>query len=610
MDLILDSSRDFVIEEIGELEITNGDLSQLGLVRNSLRKELQIPIHNAFRMDVNYPSSSKFMSSIFKKLDNDVTVIPPSAIVRLVIDTTPLANLKLSPDDAASKKMVSELQTSLDPKKLAPHEAIIESLRLIDAIRSIKKRAVVASSAFAGFISSQLTTNNKLGEFLVNAGIIAEDTHTVTEERVITGEQIKDMGYQSLLMVSSLVGDMPSEFKKHFEVLEFIGLHDALGDDESVYEHPLIRDIYATAKNEAMSKGFDAPAWLSDIFSKASNGSNVHVQASALWREGENEKTCKLEIKVGKNDIVGELAFYLLSLKQVQTSNIERARDFAFMRLLVLRHALSLTSDELCPMTCNSVLTVDPAEINEWFSKVRQPEKYYSFLYVSMISFLKSGHHASAANLDNTLVKVMSAMGSPISLEVARNWIPCAVYFGPHVASVRMLYAYLLFRSKSTPVSNAIALRMAPNPPLASGYCNLEIFIDALHSAGFFDALGTADEYRHFKDNMKEIRSSMHYVAPYAFYLYGKSAPDPLFIKQEAGKLAAYASALKDALPGTSLIMSPALMKLAGESSRNSISATLHVQGFASAFQRFFRITVEQSLAKRLGVTRRELIAN
>jgi hypothetical protein len=316
------------------------------------------------------------------------------------------------------------------------------------------------------------------------------------------------------------------------------------------------------------------------------------------------EEIVVLPQRKGVDTLLGELAIYLLSFKQIIPANAERAREFAFARQLVVRHGLFMDSDELLHMVVSAPLIVDASELREWAMRMKRPEVAYACLYMTAHSFLISGHHGSAANLDNKLMRVIGALGNPISLEVSRAMLSTAVYNGPHVASVRLLIGYLLHRSSTEKVTNAIALRLRPNPPLSAAYLNLEIFVDALHSARFFEVLGKVDEYRSFKDHVKEIRATMWYVAPYSYYLYGKTAPDPLYQKGEAAKMASYAAALTTALPTTTLALSPALLKLAEESNRNAISSVLYVEAYVTAFRRFFRVSIEQNMAKTFGVSR------
>jgi hypothetical protein len=216
---------------------------------------------------------------------------------------------------------------------------------------------------------------------------------------------------------------------------------------------------------------------------------------------------------------------------------------------------------------------------------------------------MKSGHHATAANLDNTLCKLYGALGLSLNINIARDMIATAVYNGPHVGSMRLTYAYLLMRNARQKISGALAYRLFPNPPMSAAYCNLELFMDSLNAALFFDVLDKKSEYLSFKQNMKEIRETMWYVAPYSIYMFGKTTPDPTYAKAQAATLAAYASAIGDALPNTSLTMSPALMKLANEANRNSISSALYVRAYSGAFVRYFRQSIETSLMKKFGGT-------
>jgi hypothetical protein len=391
--------------------------------------------------------------------------------------------------------------------------------------------------------------------------------------------------------------------KRALSTVEFAKLVDAAPDDESTYLHPVMADVYLKIKQVMSVRSFTAPPSVEKVISSRDHPNGVVVK---LW-VGSGEETRALEVKAGKAVMLGELAFYIISFKQVVPANLERAREFAFSRELVLRHGLFMDSTEKMPMTIGETLRFDAEELRLWANKVKKPEVFYACLYASAHSFLISGHHASAANLDNKLAKILGALGEQTTLEAVRNLIPTAVYHGPHPASMRLLLAYLFTRAKTEKITNAIALRLRPNPPLSAAFVNLEIYCDALNAARFFEVFGKQDEYRTFKTNMAEIRRTMWYVAPYSKYLYNKSVEDPQFEKAEAGKLAAYAAALRVALPTSSLAMSPALDKLATESNRNALAATLYVESYVLAFRRFFRFTVEQNMSRAFGVRREAL---
>jgi hypothetical protein len=165
-----------------------------------------------------------------------------------------------------------------------------------------------------------------------------------------------------------------------------------------------------------------------------------------------------------------------------------------------------------------------------------------------------------------------------------------------------MLYAFCLWRGIQEQINNAIAIRLRPNPPLSTGLCNLEIFMDALYAARFFEVMDRGFEYTSFKMHMKAIHETKWYVAPYANYFFGKTMPDPIYAKSEATKYAAYAAALDAALPNSTLKLAPSLAKLASNANQNAISATLYVEAYTAGFRRFFRTVIESVMSKKFGV--------
>lgn len=598
-DLRLDTNPSFEIVEDEGFDVDVGDLSQLGLERGKLPAALQLPIVQGARIDLNGCAKSAIIKTLFQ-VPRD---IPEDAVIRLSVDTTLLQQAAIGDSREGSIRAIAELQNALDPTNAYTMKDIVQNPSMVDATQAIIERGHLARANVAARINAQLVDNEELLAFLVSQDIIQSDQRTAAAESAISEEELRAMSYGQFLAVQAKMRDVDEMLRKNLQVIDFLKLLEAAPEEESTFLHPLMSATFQKIRQEVSVRSFQCPESISRVVTRKDFGRLVAVQAET----GPADAIVKIPIVDGKQHLVGEFALYILSLRQVAPANVERAREFAFARQIIVRHGLFIGSDEKKNMVLRAPLTIDALEVREWALRVKKPEASYACLFATAHSFLISGHHATAANMDNKLAKILGAIGQPVSLEQARSMLSTAVYNGPHVASMILLIAYLLNRANKEKVSNAIALRLRPNPPLSAAYVNLEIFADALNAARFFEVLGRQDEYNSFKENMKEIRRTMWYVAPYSMYLYGKSAPDPSYHKTEAAKLASYASALRTALPNSTLLMSPALEKLAEESNRNAISSALYVEAYVVAFRRLFRVSIEQQMAKSFGIGRAAL---
>jgi hypothetical protein len=578
------------------LVINHGDLSQLGLTRGQLKPLLQIPISKDILLV--FPGSAKnpFWKNFFTILDTT----PADHDIRLKVDTSAMHKAKFGTTEPEHLASIKTVQDSLDPAMAASHDDIMKSDRIVQRVANLSRREGPSRQLLHTAINEALATNEQLRRYLTLNNYIADEASTERDEPYITRDSFETIDYPAMLSIGNLMKDMSDSVANAYKVVEFSLMYAVLKDDESIGDHPLLADSYATAKAETMIKAYRAPNFLQVHFTKRSHGEAVLVTAQI----GKDGNFTDLPVNNGRASMLGEFAFYFTSFKQIVPTTVERAHDFAFSRLLVLRHGLFYDSNETCNVNVTAQLVIDSADIAHFVSAFQKPEKYYACLYASVISFLKSGHHATAANLDNTLMHIFGSLGITTNIDQVRNIIPFAVYNGPHVASMRLTYAYLLYKNSREKITNSVALRLFPNPPGATAYCNLEIFINALHSARFFEVLDRMDEYIAFKTQMKEIKRTMWHVAPYAMYLFNKTAVDPVSIKQEIAKMAGYATALTGAMPNTSLAMSPALSKLASENGRNTFSAGLLVNAYVAGFTRFFRHSIEARMAKVYGVPR------
>jgi hypothetical protein len=298
---------------------------------------------------------------------------------------------------------------------------------------------------------------------------------------------------------------------------------------------------------------------------------------------------------------MSNLAVYALHYCMPDADDKEACADFAFQRVIVARHKLFANSDEIT--RCDQIKSVhlDDAAIARFKTRLAAPTLYYVTLFTSLISFLKSGHHATMFGIVGTLQKMCRAINVQHDNTRIASLIKSCVYWGSHVAETRLATYFLMSRAQNEKLSRAIVSRINPAPPTYSAVCNLELFIDSLNAAGFFTFTNKTHQYDKFKIHMEKIRRVMHYASPYSMYLYGLSEPEPEIDRTEAMKFAAYASAINDVLPNSTLGLSPSLQKAAQLANVNSIEANLIVSAYANAFRRFFKAKIAGQMSRTLG---------
>jgi len=68
-------------------------------------------------------------------------------------------------------------------------------------------------------------------------------------------------------------------------------------------------------------------------------------------------------------------------------------------------------------------------------------ELLYCQLATVLISFLKSGHHATAARIENTYAKIASSLGFQVDISSIAPKRDTIFYEGFHPASMRLVFA-------------------------------------------------------------------------------------------------------------------------------------------------------------------------
>lgn len=596
-DLKLQTNEKYVATEAFEYMYTEGDLSLLGLDRNRLASSLCFPaVTNAQFTFANAATHAFWRSATtFAPELADADKPKESDTVVLRITTAGLKDNFIGGTEVAQRRAIRDLQAALDPVHHVTAEEVAGDPRAKEFLDKTEEAEPRMCSIVSSDWTSLAATSTRFRSWAMDAFHFSEGT--VAEDLLILPKAIHDLSYADWLVGSSLYVDRSEEAQRAWNLIDFVKLYSSTGASETTFAHPVSRDIFNTISADLSLHQFKCPDAISALFNGSTTLAAVNI--ALFWCDDKFTTLRPFAIKEGSLRSLREFGVYCLSLKQITGTTAERAQEFAMTRMLLVRHGLLHDSQEIVPMNMTDRIAVDMTEAKNFISACRQPEMYYMCLYAAVISFQKSGHHATAANLDNTLQKLLGSISIVASREHVRSLLSSAVYNGTHPASMRLMIAYCHHRVVTMKLSGAIAYRLVAQPPLAVAYHNLEIFMDALSASDFFKVLDRVHEYSSFKDHMKTIRSTMWYVAPYSLYLYNKTAPDPSYAKQEAAKLASYAAAINTALPNTTLVFSPALRKLASQAAVNSISATLLVEGYVDAFRRFFKQTVTRTLTDR-----------
>lgn len=579
---------------------TEGDMSQIGMDRDIQSAPLHIPaIEKGLIVFPRAANHGFWKSALTPPEGSDVT---DTDAVIMTVKTVGLLKTDIGADSAEHAKIISDLQEALDPVREISMQSVTNDERMQAHLASIMARLPRAAAVVSAALTQLAIIDDRF--FAWARENLGMSEATVRDDIVITPNLVIDMNYANWLVASSLWRDRSDSEMQSWKVVDVSKLLAAANLDESTYQNELLSDMYNVVRADLSVQAFKCPARIAELFEGILTLANVNVKVS--YGEDETKIRGNFTIKPGKLNMLRELTMYVLSLRQIMGVSPDRAREFAMTRMLIVRHGLIHDTKEVSLMEPKIPFVQSMDDVVNWLGMCRKPETFYMCMMTAVISFLKSGHHASAANLDNTLEKLLGAISIPTNRESSRNLLMTSVYNGTHPASMRLLMAYCLHRVQTKKLSGAISYRLATSPPLAMGFNNLEIFMDALNAAEFFAMMGRTAEYTTFKDHMRTIRSSMWYVAPYSLYLFGKTKPDPLYAKGEAAKLAAYAAAISSALPNSTLIYSPALRKMANQASVNSISAQLMIEGYVDAFRQFFKRTVARTLTEKKKIRGRE----
>jgi hypothetical protein len=577
-----------------------GDLSQLGLKRGALLPEQSIPAVDAASITLTTTEalSHPFITKLFPVPDLGANVTPKS--LQMVISTAGLLKVKLP--DAQKKK----LQDAIRPTASDIMTPLLNDVKLRDFNSKIDNGKDVDCAIIASFITSQFGENKPLFDFAIGQDIAQGEEATMTTQATADPKKIATASYATLLTLKSKSGELPGNVKRSWDRIEYLSLLKAYGLTDALMTHPVVEPLFKELYAEHSVAHYEAPDFLAALIKPKVLYPNIVLKVG--YTKSTDGSWVDCVVKPANDGIAKEFAMFALMHKQSAHPLAEHNFEVAFTRVLVIRHALITGSKECAAMTVDEPIPVDVAAIDFFVASLRKPELFYAGIFMSAISFLKSGHHATTFNIEYAYQKVLSSMSIQVDVSKAARMVNSIVYWGTHPANMLLLVNYMYHRAKHEKMSGALTYRMHPVPPMFAGYCNLELFIDAIHVTGFFELMNSEAEYDDFKRNMSIIRSKMHLCAPYAYYLFGVIEDDPTDAKNEVAKFAAYATSIDAVLPGGTLNLSPSLRKLAQEQGKNSIAASLQIDAFVRAYRRFFGQIIEGKMRAALPKARQQAL--
>jgi hypothetical protein len=218
------------------------------------------------------------------------------------------------------------------------------------------------------------------------------------------------------------------------------------------------------------------------------------------------------------------------------------------------------------------------------------------------ISYMKSGHHATANNVGHTLAKLLDAIDQPHDSSDLPERLAYGTYYGSKPADQRAVALFLRTKYSRNELSFAIGRRITPHGPGTVSMFLLNMVMDQLENVKFFEYLGRSAQYTHFKGVFNQYSKTAYREAPYSQFFYGNGKAESVEMKQAVAPMYAYAAAIGSAMPHSTIGDSVALRRDASASANNSITARLEVESFVRAYRTFLRGMIRKQLEVKAGL--------
>jgi len=203
----------------------------------------------------------------------------------------------------------------------------------------------------------------------------------------------------------------------------------------------------------------------------------------------------------------------------------------------------------------------------------------------SVASFMKAGHHATAAGLAHTVVKLLQSMTVVLNVDIAvvSKLIPYGSYYGFHCASIILVFSFLADKAQRDDLSFAISRRLYVSPPGTVGFNVAMIFLCALDRAQFFHTINRKAEFDDLLIEYDKWYQKAPQYAPYALYMYGITLPEDTTFRNKMSTWLGYCAALPEVMPTSTLRFSAALARESAAAASNDIIGPILANSYGTA---------------------------
>lgn len=336
--------------------------------------------------------------------------------------------------------------------------------------------------------------------------------------------------------------------------------------------------------------------WVSLVASKSLN-EDVSGELAAVGR-WVTVTSLNRHIKAGM--VRAALGAYQLRKLDVEETDASQLAFFAATRSELVDRSLYQTGGEVLvkrtPVSAFMSLEVETSYVKVLKSGVLGQVA----LVAAHISFMKAGHHASAAALAHLIDMILKSLSQAENLVLPAPdyaaFLGLAVYGGAHPGDQR-LYCWFFRRMYArNELSFSIGRRLMPNGPGTVAPYLLMLIMKQLEGSSFFTVMNREEDAKLFFAAYGEYAKTSHLETPYANFMYGQSRPESVGFRNFASRFMAYADAISEVMPETSFQYSMSLTRDARAAAANTILASLEVR----AFVRAYRAYIEQGVNRRL----------
>jgi hypothetical protein len=575
----------------------DGDISQLGLRRNRLPKALYCKNSGIVTYKVNYTRTpeQRMIFGLFNA-DTELTV---------TCDFGAFKCPELIPGE------IELIQKALQPTRAVEDREVFESEDWIKFERSCgeKIKSLVESAALQ--MAAAVPRAPSLGQTFIDFLNLVEkptgkeeDTESVIPETMLTQRLSKKyadaLQNAEISSISSLATVIAHEWSLISDLLYKLVEHRLIAEKhEDAKTTNTGSALFETIRRAIAGAEFKPANGLPDWIGAMRTSTAIASTAPVTIRI--NDQLQDLVAARTNVAVLACLCLYTFYYEQIVQLDPAVASRFAEVRMTLHRYYLLGNSEEQCDLRLipDYFYTIQETHIQGLRTYFEKPEFSKIAVACSIISFMKSGHHATTANLDNTLSKLCASIGLTVTRQEAQKYIVPVIYYASHPADVRLTLYVLKLWGLRGKMTSSVLLRLNPAPPGCASFYNVEIFADTLNRSKFFDVTKRLESYNLFKKGMHQLREIAPFAAPYAHYLYGVTKNIPATLREQVSTMFPYVEGYKNIAPNSSLNLSPALLKAGAASANIDFISPLIVEGYFAGLRRVSRTKVE-NLAERV----------